>query len=107
MTGPESENLSVILKPGHTAIEQDGADAEQRPHTDVHTCEAIFSSYKYLAGSKPPEATEQKENELATMAFRIDAPVVLYPTLRSGPRAEKTRNREIPRAETDIENARL
>ena len=59
----ESQDLSVILKPGFAPFEQYAPDGNQGPHTDVYACAATL--YKCLTGLTPPAATTRaQEDEL-------------------------------------------
>jgi len=59
----ESQDLSVILKPGFAPFEQYAPDGDQGPHTDVYACAATL--YKCLTGLTPPAApTRAQEDKL-------------------------------------------
>ena len=56
-----SENLAILVKPGYSAVEQYGLDAEQTPGTDVYSMAAVM--YHMITGKRPAESVKRANGE--------------------------------------------
>jgi serine/threonine protein kinase len=70
----KSENLSVILKPGYSPIEQYRTRANLGAYTDVYSLAATF--YKMITGITPPESVDRtvKDELIPPSVLKIAMP---------------------------------
>ena len=82
--GEQNHSMTVLLKPGYTALEQYTRNGRQGPFSDVYSATATL--YASITGRLPPDAVERIEHDglQPVSDFGISVPPELEQILRRG-----------------------